>query len=329
MMFPFVLHIFACKIKSMGMRFHCVYNCRFLSTGASYAALADSFRLGISAVHYIIKEVCEAIWKTTAPLHMPVPTTEMLLATSNEFYLMWNFPNCVGSIDGKHIRLKCPSNAGTMYYNYKRYYSIVLQGLADARYRFIAVEIGAYGKQSGGGIFRHSSLYQLLSSNNFNIPNARKLPLSDVELPFVILGDEAYPLLSYLMRPYPRRQLTESRRLFNYRLSRGRRAVESAFGILAGKWRILNKPIETSNIADRIVRCKCVLHNTVIDREGVDEASLLELQNHEDSFSTSLDEPERQVTRSNNRSNLRARRVRDAFTVYFNSDVGRLPENSH
>ena len=145
----------------------------------------------------------------------------------------------------------------------------------------------------------------------------------------MILGDEAYPLLSYLMRPYPRRQLTESRRLFNYRLSRSRRAVESAFGILAGKWRILNKLIETSDTVDRVVKCICVLHNTVIDREGVDEASLLELQNQENSFSTNLDEPERQVTRSNNRSNLRARRIRDAFTVYFNSDVGRLPENSH
>ena len=68
---------------------------------------------------------------------------------------------------------------------------------------------------------------------------------------------------------------------------------------------------------------------TQSDREGVDEVSLLELQNQEHSFSTSLDEPERHVTRSNNRSNLRARRVRDAFTVYFNSDMGRLPENSH
>jgi len=187
---------------------------------------------------------------------MPVPPTEMLLATSNEFYLKWNFPNCVGSIDGKYIRLKCPSNSGSMYYNCKHFYSIVLQGLADVRYRFINIDVGAYGKQSDGGIFRHSSLYQLLSSNNFNMPHAKKLPLSYVELPFVILGDEAYPLLSYLLRPYLRRQLTESRRLFNYCLSRGRRVVESAFGIFTGKWRILNKPIETSpNMADRIVKC--------------------------------------------------------------------------
>jgi hypothetical protein len=64
----------------------------------------------------------------------------------------------------------------------------VLQGLADARYRFIAIDVGAYGKQSEGGIFRNSSLYQLLSSNNFNMPNAKKLPLSEVELPFVKKG---------------------------------------------------------------------------------------------------------------------------------------------
>jgi hypothetical protein len=123
----------------------------------------------------------------------------MRLAASNEFYLKWNFPNCVGSIDGKNIRLKCPSNSGSIYYNYKGYLSIVLQGRADAQYRFIAIDVGA-GKQSDGGILRHSSLYQLLSSNNFNMTNAKKLPLSDVELPFVILGDEAYPLLSYFIR---------------------------------------------------------------------------------------------------------------------------------
>jgi hypothetical protein len=64
-----------------------------------------------------------------APLHMPVPTKEMLLATSDEFYLKWNFPNCVGSIDGKNIWLKCPSNSGSVYYNYKHYYSIVLKPL--------------------------------------------------------------------------------------------------------------------------------------------------------------------------------------------------------
>jgi hypothetical protein len=69
------------------------------------------------------------------------------------------------------------------------------------------------------------------------------------------------------------------------------------------------KPNKTSNMADRIIKCFAQYSH-----RGLHEASLLELQNQEDSFSTNLDEPERQVTQSNNRSNLTAR-VRDAFTI--------------
>jgi len=114
-----------------------------------------------------------------------------------------------------------------MRYNYKHYFSVVLQGLADAPYRFITVDVGAYGKQQDCGIFRHSYLYQLLSNNNFNMTQGKKLPPSDVKLPFVILWDGAYPLLSYLIRPYYRRPLTETRTLFNYCISRGRRVVKT------------------------------------------------------------------------------------------------------
>jgi len=125
-----------------------MHNCSFLSTSMSYAALADSFRLGISTLHYVIREVFEAIWKILAPFHMPVPTREMLLATPYEFYSKWNFPNCVGSSDRKHIRLKCLSKSGTKYPNYKHYHSIVLQGFADGQYRFPAIDVGTHGQQS-------------------------------------------------------------------------------------------------------------------------------------------------------------------------------------
>jgi hypothetical protein len=78
------------------------------------------------------------------------------------------------------------------------------------------------------------------------------------------------------------------------------------------------------DMVDKIVKCLCVLHNTIIDREGTDEASLLELENVQDDH----DEPKGQFTRANNRCTLRAKRVRDAFTVYFKSDAGRFPENT-
>lgn len=106
------------------------------------------------------------------------------------------------------------------------------------------------------------------------MPNDEQLPLSDTRLPFVILQDEEHSFLRYLMRPHPRRQLTESPRMFSYRLSIGRRVAESVFGILAGKWRIF-KPIETSDMVDKTVKCVYVLYNTVIDRKALDQSPVL------------------------------------------------------
>jgi hypothetical protein len=68
----------------------------------------------------------------------------------------------------------------------------------------------------------------------------------------------------------------------------------------------------------------CVLHDTIIDKESTDEASLLELENVQDDH----DEPDGQFTRANNRCTLRSKIVKDAFTIYFNSNVGRFPEHN-
>ena len=124
----------------------------------------------------------------------------------------------------------------------------------------------AYGKQSDGGTFSGSTLYHFLEDFGSALPKPATFEGSGTEMPFVILGDETCPLKTYIMKPFARKDLSCEERVFNYSLSRARRCVECAFGILTVKWQMFNKAMEKNlNKAERIVRCICLLHNIIID----------------------------------------------------------------
>lgn len=99
---------------------------RYLATGSSFKTLSFTFRIGATTVSSIVRETVKAIWDIFQPLHMKVPTETDFKNIAKEFYKKWNFRNCLGAIDGKHIRIKCPPQSGTMFYNYKSFFSIVL-----------------------------------------------------------------------------------------------------------------------------------------------------------------------------------------------------------
>ncbi|KAL4153124.1 hypothetical protein QTP88_000957 [Uroleucon formosanum] len=213
----------------------------------AFRQLAFSFRISKSAVTIIVIEICKAIWITLKSKHMPTPNTNLFKKTAIEFYEKWDFPNCVGSIDGKHIRMRCPKNSGSMYFNYKQYFSIVLMAIADANYRFLMIDVGAYGKDSDGSVMSNSNFYRRIENGSLKLPNETKLPNSNILTPFVFIADEAFPLRNYLMRPFPRRQSQENEKAYyNHRLSRARMTIECAFGIMSSKFRILLKAIETT-----------------------------------------------------------------------------------
>ena len=144
-----------------------------------------------------------------------MPTTEeQWKSIAENFQESWNFPNCIGSLDGKHINLKCPNNSGSYYFNYKGTFSIVLMGLVDANYKFLYIDVGCNGRISDGGVFHNCRLLKALEQNSLNIHSVGELPNDGRKLPYVIVGDDAFSLKTYLMKPYPHQHLSREKRIF-------------------------------------------------------------------------------------------------------------------
>lgn len=93
--------------------------CRYLATGDLPFTIALAFRIGESTVREVVKEVCRILIKVLEPLYLSSPTEEDWKKCIHGYWRRWNIPNCVGSVDGKHVRLRCPPNSGSLYYNYK------------------------------------------------------------------------------------------------------------------------------------------------------------------------------------------------------------------
>ena len=176
----------------------------------------------------------------------------------------WDFPHCLGAVDGKHIRISKPKSGGNAYYNYKHFYSVILMAIANGNYEFLFVEVGAEGHHSDGGVWQTSNFktHLVAPGNPLRIPPPRPLPGSRDPMPYVLVGDDAFAMDPNLLKPYKGRDLPPDEAIFNFRLSRARRTVENAFGIMAMRFRILLKTIENEPAqASRMVHAMCILHS--------------------------------------------------------------------
>ena len=146
-----------------------------------------------------------------------------------------DFPNTLGAVDGKHIRIRCPD---TDAYHYKNYYSVVLLAAVDSDYRFLCVDVGSEGRASDSTIWKESDFYQDICSeeNKPNLPPPKKLPGAKDRLPYYFVGDDAFALREHIMERFPSMSAVYAERVYNYRLSRARRVVDNAFGMLANSY---------------------------------------------------------------------------------------------
>uniref|UniRef100_A0A3P9I7T8 DDE Tnp4 domain-containing protein n=1 Tax=Oryzias latipes TaxID=8090 RepID=A0A3P9I7T8_ORYLA len=264
-------------------------------------AVCLRFRLGVSTVASIVSETCDALWHCLRDEHLPVPTEEMWRSTARRFHERWNFPNCLAAMDGKHIFIQAPANSGSLYFNYKGTFSVVLLALVDADYRFLVVDVGSYGSNSDGGIFASSVLGKALRDGTLNVPPPSELP-GALEL------GKVNHVTAYLLRPYLGRRLSTDKRIFNYRLSRARRISENVFG----------KPGSVQpSVVDKVVKAACALCN-YLRPKGED-------QNHATEDDHDCEQPLQGFEHCRGqRASVEAQNVRELYKEYFNSPAGEV-----
>lgn len=146
---------------------------RYLASGDQVLSVALAYRVGVSTTHKIIKETCEVIASVLMGVYMKTPSEDKWRDISRDFLAAWNLPNCNGAIDGKHITIQAPSHSGSLYFNYKKTFNIVLMAACDSNYKFTLFDVGAFGSESDGGTLSRSAFGKALNDGTLNIPKGK------------------------------------------------------------------------------------------------------------------------------------------------------------
>ena len=233
---------------------------RYLATGDDFLTLAHLFGVGQSTVRVVISDVTKAI--STHQFFRSLvqfPSTEdEFFQISKGFFDMFQFPDCVGAVDDTHVKIQKPRVDPVSYFDYKKAYSVHLQAVCDSKTRVLFYHIGAPGRNNDGGVAEMSGFNDILRSGR--IPDR-----------YHIVGDPAFALHQNLLNRYPGLHLQPWESRYNWRQSRARMVVESLFGRLKGRWKVLLNPMPFRNLEtiNRIILTCVLLHNFLLTKDDM------------------------------------------------------------
>ena len=280
-----------------------------LATCGEYRTIGHLFGVARSTVCVIVHGTCGAIVNVFKSQYIQFPTGANLQQVVDGFESKCQMIQRAGAIDGCHIRVKPPTQNHTDFYNRKGWYSIVLQGVVNHNYLFTDVMVGWPGSGVHDvRVLANSHLYCKAINKEMLNSSVIKILGKDI-FPF-LLGDSAYPLSMWLMKLFPHNSLlSDSKKTFNYKLSRAQIVVENAFVRLKSRWRRLmnQNNMDVSHVPYVVTTC-CILHNVCeIDGDTFVESWLERTQ---------LDEP---TSSANQATKMQAKDIRHSLVDYFNT----------
>ncbi|XP_053391958.1 putative nuclease HARBI1 [Mercenaria mercenaria] len=305
---------------------------RFLATGDSYHSLMYGFRVAHNTISGIVVEVCQAIIDVFEAQVIRTPTEpKEWLEVAEQFATRWQFPHTLGALDGKHIAIKKPNKAGSTFFNYKGFHSIVLMALVIANYNFRWVQDGDVGSSSDAQIWNRCDLKEAVQAGVIGIPDPAPLSGDDRPMPYFLIGDDAFGMETWLMKPFARRGLSHEERIFNYRLSRAGRVVENAFGIFANCFRCLLQTLNLEiNTVSQVGRACVCFHNFIRTRNPAQDNNLIDQEDEDHNlvpgaWRNYVNLEDMENIRGGNVDGREAKQQRIYLKHYMNSPAGSVP----
>jgi hypothetical protein len=245
----------------------------YLSDEGRLRKTANAFGVSRSSVSIIVRQVTRVISEYLGPKYIKLPVTkEDVEEKVKGFYKAFNFPQCIGAIDGTHIEIKQPKSNPTDYINRKSRFSLNVQACCDYRYCFMDVVIKWPGSVHDARIFGNSKLNEML--RNEVIPPCKRHVLDEeAPLPVFLLGDPAYPLMPYIMKEYAAGGSTPREQYFGYKLCSARNVIECSFGRIKARFSCLKRAMDI-NIDDLplvIYACFVLNNYCELNNENVHE----------------------------------------------------------
>lgn len=303
---------------------------RYYATGMSFRAISQEWVCASNTVCNVVHQVSQAIIDELSEEYLKTPTTkEEWIKIANAFATRWNFEHCLGALDGKHVAITKPQNSGSLYYNYKGFFSIILLALVDADYKFIWADVGTNGACSDAQVWNDCELQYAVQDDILEVPEAEPLVEGEQEVPYFLIGDNAFALRTYMMTPFSHKTQKREERIFNYRISRARRIVENAFGILVNRFRVLLTTLKTTpQYSITTVTACMVLHNILRSVQNVAPLQVTPDTEDEDhnvvpgSWRDASTLADGRPPGSRNTSSKDAKSIREYLTSYYNGELG-------
>ena len=308
---------------------------RHLASGARYRDMQYAWRVPHNTISVVVREVCRAIVEVYREELLKAPQTEAEWRdVTMKWMERWNFPHVIGAIDGKHVACKAPANSGSEFFNYKEYFSIILLAVVTHDYKFLWVDVSGRGSSSDAHIYNQSAFKEALEKNDLvGFPQPDALPGDTEDVPYFLVGDDAFALRTYLMKPFCNRGMSKKQRIFNYRLSRARRVVENAFGILANRFQVLLTTMLHKPQTVRLLVKACVLlHNLMRTRYPVMQNRLVDRERRDGEVlpgtwreGLNLDDTDPDNIQGHNRDQKIAKAQRNLIMEWCSSPAGSVP----